>query len=125
MKKYGLRIGDVGVEFSDLASRDKALRDFTQGSDVSISNTGVKYTDGNGAFSVYERDTNEILVTCCKCKGTFGIESCGEREYPILYSWQKDKPWNEATDYICDACLARANKEKKIYDAKKELSTEE
>lgn len=123
MKKFGLRIGDIGIEFSDIASRDKALKDFTQGSDVTISTTGIRYVEGKGSFSVYDRDTKETIVNCCKCQGLFDIQSCSVRYYPNKYSW--DKEYNTLEGYICDACLAKARQEKEVYDAKKVLSKDE
>lgn len=118
MKKYGLRIGDIGVEFSDVVSRDKALKDFTQGSDVKISSTGVRYTDGEGTFSVYERDTKEVLVTCSECTTILSVESCGKREYYKKdYSWAKELTAHD--NYICDACKVRLEREKALFDAKK------
>ncbi len=122
MKKYGLRIGEVGIEFNSVDERDKAIKDFTHGCDVSISDTGIRFTEGKSSFSIYDRDTKEVLVNCCKCKGVFGIDSCGERSYPNKHSWEKE--YSSAEGYICDACLARAIKEKEVFDAKKVLSKE-
>ena len=118
MKKYGLKIGDVGVEFSSVEERTKALTDFTKGVDVKISSTGIRYTDGEGTFSVYERDTKEILVTCIKCQGVFGIDVCGDREYPTKdYTWEKE--YSSKNGYICDACLARQVKARDLFEAQK------
>jgi hypothetical protein len=123
MKKYGLRIGNVGIEFISIEERNKALQDFTKGCDINISETGLRYGDGNGSFSVYDRDTKEILTNCCICKGVFGIDTCGEREYPHKYSYINE--YNTTTDYICDACLAKKIKDKEIFDAKQLLNKEE
>lgn len=119
MKKYGLRIGTTGVEFVSIAERDKALKDFTQGTDVAISNGGIKYLEGKGSFSVYDRDTKEIITTCAVCHGEFSIETCPEREYTYKYYGAKD--FGNTTGYICDACFAKREKEKKLFDAQKTL----
>ena len=82
MKRYGLKIGDVGIEFPSREEREKALKAFTLGCDVKICVSGVKYRDGSGTFSVYERLSEEILVTCNGCKGVFGADVCPMRGYP-------------------------------------------
>lgn len=123
MKKYGLRIGNIGIEFISVDERDKAVKNFTHGTDVKISDFGIRYRDGEGSFSVYDRDTKEIIVNCKECKGVFGIDSCGERPYPHKNSWQKE--YDEETGHICDACYARALKAKEIFEAKKLLNKEE
>ena len=123
MKKYGLRIGDVGVEFSSIEDRDKALRIFTRGADVKISSTGFRYRDGESSFSVYDRDTKEILVNCRECRGIFGTETCNKREYPFKNSWESVFTTKE--DYICDGCLVSQEKQKRIFDATKVLNEEE
>jgi hypothetical protein len=120
MKKYGLRIGEIGIEFSSIEERDKALKDFTRGVDVKIHSIGIRYTDGEGTFSVYDRDTKEILVTCSECIGIFGIDSCGKRTYPYKNSWEKE--YLDKVDYICDACLAKQIKLKEVFDAKKVIN---
>jgi|WetSurMetagenome_2_1015567.scaffolds.fasta_scaffold228475_2 hypothetical protein len=122
MKKYGLRIGTVGVEFTNIVDRDKALKDFTQGSDVSINELGIKFSDGKGNFSVYDRDTKEIITSCCKCKGEFTIDSCKEREYPYLY--YGSEVYSSSTGFICDACLIKEEKAKEVFEAKQILSKE-
>jgi len=121
MKKYGLRIGNVGIEFSSVEERDKALYAFTKGCDVIISDSGLRYKDGEGSFSVYDRDTKEILTNCSVCHGVFGVDSCSEREYP--YRTYNDK-YNTTNNYICDACLAKRIKEKQIFDAQQLLNKE-
>lgn len=123
MKKYGLRIGDVGIEFNSVDERDKAIKDFTHGCDVRISETGIRFTEGGSAFSIYDRDTKEVLVNCCKCKGVFEVGSCGERTYPNKYSYSKE--YSDQEGYICDACLARAIKDKELFNAKKLVSESE
>lgn len=115
MKKYGLRIGNVGVEFISIDERNKALSDFTRGCDVEISDSGLKFKDGKGSFSVYDRDTKEVVATCCVCQGVFGIDTCNERSYPY-YSY--NKKYYETSGYICDACLAKKMKDKQIFEAK-------
>lgn len=123
MKRYGLRIGNIGVEFPSLEERSKALLDFTKGTDVDIRDSGIKYKEGKGNFSVYERETKETIVTCCECNGEFGIDSCKKREYPRKYSYSNE--WSTNEGYICDACLAKQIKDKEIFDAKKLIEKEE
>lgn len=123
MKKYGLRIGNTGVEFISQDEREKALRDFTKGVDVIISSVGLRYKEGEGSFSVYERDTKEILTNCEVCKGVFGIDSCGEREYPEKAFYATE--YRKETGYICDACLARAVKAEGLFEAKKKVAESE
>lgn len=121
MKKYGLRIGDVGIEFSSIEERQQALLDFTKGSDVKINvGPGIVYSEGEGNFSVYDRDTKEVVVRCCICKGIFELRSCFLREYPYKYSYQKEYSTSEG--YICDACFEKQNKAKKIFDDEKILN---
>lgn len=122
MKKYGLRIGDTGVEFNSIEERNKALQDFAKGCDVIISDSGLRYKDGKGSFSVYDRDTKEILINCSTCEGVFGVDTCSKREYPHKNSWEK--VYSTTTGYICDACLAKAIKDKQILDAQQLLNKE-
>jgi hypothetical protein len=121
MKKYGLRIGDTGIEFSSIEERDKALHAFTRGCDVIISDSGLRYKEGKGGFSVYDRDTKEVVANCYICKGVFGIDTCSERQYP--YKSYNGK-YDTTTDYICDACLAKKIKDKQVFDAQQLLNKE-
>lgn len=119
MKKYGLRIGDVGIEFCSIDERQKALLDFTKGCDVKIYDRGIMYKECTGTtFSVYERETKDVIVTCEVCTGVFGIESSPDREY--TYKSYNGK-YEKTHGCICDACLAKKIKEKEIFDAKKVL----
>ena len=117
MKKYGLRIGDVGIEFPSIDDRQKALLAFTKGTDVKISNSGIKYRDGEGNFSVYDRDTKETLTTCGICSGVFSIDTCSEREYPHKHGWETK--FGTETGFICEACFSKQLKSKELFDAKK------
>ena len=123
MKKYGLKIGDVGVEFVSQEEREKALMIFTKGVDVKINTSGIRYSDGDGSFSVYDRDTKEILVTCKICEGVFGIDSCGDREYPHKNAWEKE--YTIERGHICDACMARALQSKEVFEAHKVIENVE
>jgi len=123
MIKYGIRIGNVGIEFPSIQDRDKAITTFTKGSDVVISDNGVRYTEGKGNFSVYDRDTSQVMTNCHICKGIFLLDTCKMREYPFKNSWS-DKYTTE-TGYICDACLASQEKAKQIFDAKKLVASNE
>ena len=116
MKRYGLRIGNVGVEFPSLEECQKALLTFTKGTDVSINTgAGIKYKAGAGSFSTYERESSEIITTCYECKGEFSTEMCQQRTYPKKYSYGNS--FSEETNWICDACLASAVKVKQVFDA--------
>lgn len=119
MQKFGLRIGDTGVEFPSIEDRNKAIQYFTKGSDVKIHTSGIKFTPGEGSFSVYDRDTKDILTICAKCEGTFLQETCNKREYPDKRYYSNE--WSTENGFICDACLAKQTKLKEIEDAKKTL----
>ena len=119
MKRFGLRIGEIGVEFPSIEDREKALKAFTKGTDVRISSHGIRYTDGEGSFSVYDRDTKETLTNCYLCNGVFSIETCNKRTYPMKNSWEKK--FTEVENYICDGCLASQEKAKKIFDARETI----
>jgi hypothetical protein len=123
MKKYGLRIGNIGVEFVSQQDREKALLNFTKGTDVIISDSGIRFIDGNGSFSIYDRDTKEVIVNCNVCKGVFGIDSCGKRTYPYKHPWESS--YSDTENYICDACLASQEKAKRVFEAKELLNEEE
>ena len=120
MQKYGLRIGDIGVEFPSTEDRQKALLAFTKGTDVKIHSSGIKFTQGEGSFSVYDRDTKEVLTICNICSGNFLSETCTEREYPHKNSWEKG--YGTETGFICDACFAKQVKAKELFDAQKLVS---
>ena len=116
MKKYGLKIGDVGVEFPSREERQKALMIFTGGSTVKIQAAAIRYVNHDGAFSTYERDDKEVLVTCNECNGVFSHDACPKRTYMRKPSWS-DK-FSEGTDYVCDGCMEAQRKAKEIFDAK-------
>lgn len=124
MKRYGFRIGEVGIEFVSIEDRDKAIKDFTHGSVIRISESGIRYHDDDRgkAFSVYDRETSEIIAVCNECAVSFSIESCPKREYPKKNSWEKDFSSNEA--HVCDACFAVAVRKKEVFDAKKIFDTD-
>ena len=123
MIKYGLRIGNIGIEFPSIEDRQKALTAFTRGTDVNISPIGVKYTTGDGSFSVYDRDTKDIITTCSECTGTFLQDTCFKREFPSKHSWSD--VWETSINFICDACLAQQIKAKEIFEAKKLLKDQD
>lgn len=122
MKRYGLRIGTCGVEFASKDERDKALLAFTKGGTVRINTcAGLRYEDdGDPSFGTYERESQEVLANCTRCKGTFSVETCTEREYPSYASWRKEK-WVDERGFICDGCFAKAVKDKEIADARARL----
>lgn len=123
MKRYGLRIGNVGVEFPSRDERQKAMIAFTSGTCSQISNEGVRFQDDKGTFSTYERDDKEVLVNCKVCKGVFGVDACSPREFPFksCYSTQ----FVSETGHICDACFEAQRKAKELDDAKKVVSAAE
>ena len=121
MKRYGLRIGDAGVEFSSKDERDKALLCFTKGATVKVNtSSGVRYKEeGDPSFGTYERESNEVLTNCCKCHGTFAADSCTEREYPSYCSW--NKKFEMRTEFICDGCFAKAKQDADLAEARARL----
>lgn len=119
MLKYGLRIGEVGLEFSTREDREKAIIVLTKCSSVNICDTGIRYRDSDGAFGTYERESKEIQANCKECGGVFSIETCPRRDYPKYNDW--NKRWDIMTGHICDACLAKQKKAKEIADAKEKL----
>lgn len=116
MKRYGLLIGQVGVEFPSLEECQKAVVTFTKGVDIQVSNKGLRYTPGNGSFSVYQREDKEVLTNCEVCKGIFTTEVCTYREYPDKRSYSQEFFLEKG--YICDACFAKKIKDKELADAK-------
>lgn len=127
MKVYGLRIGKVGVEFSDQQSREKAMLLFTRGCCVSISTTGGRrYNDNDGAFATYERETKEQQMNCYKCNGVFSSEVCSQREVPETDYSGKFRDGDETeTKCLCDGCYAKTIKDYEVFKAKKVVATAE
>ena len=121
MKRYGFRIGDVGVEFVSRDERTKAIGIFTSGSTARISDSGIRFREDKGAFATYERDDKEVQVNCAVCSGIFGIEAAPQRGYPQEQSWSTDK-WTTTEGHICDACFESKRKAKELFDAKKIVS---
>lgn len=124
MKKYGLRIGSTGVEFSDRESREKAMLSFTKGSCIDISDSsGMRYKDSRGAFSTYERETEEQTMNCSKCEGSFSSEVCTQRTVPDAnYSGKfTEESLNGATEtkYLCDGCYAKIIVDFEVFRARK------
>lgn len=121
---YGLRIGDVGVEFSDRPTREKAILDFTKGCCVSITDyAGPRYGDSKGCFSTYERNTEEQTINCSKCKGQFSSETCTERSVPHTdYSGKFGDDDSTENKYLCDACYAKIMQEYEVFKAKKVIA---
>jgi hypothetical protein len=115
MKRYGLRIGNIGIEFPSRDERQKALLTFTTGTCSEICDEGVRFKEGKDTFSTYERDDKEVLANCYICKGVFGVETCGCRTYPHKNTWSKEYSTEE--HHICDACLASEIAAKKLFDA--------
>jgi hypothetical protein len=119
MRKYGLQIGSTGVEFSDQQTREKALLMFTKGSCISVSmSSGRRYRPSEGAFSTYERDTEEQTMNCSKCEGSFSSEVCTQREVPAMDWYGKFKDEGTDTKYLCDACHAKILKDYEVHKAK-------
>ena len=123
MNRYGLRIGNVGVEFADRQTREKALIAFCNGSCVTISDTaGIRYMPGKETFSTYERDTAEQLFNCSKCKGVFSSEVCTERTVPAT-TWQGKFQEGGAIEekFLCDGCCKKLMEDYKVWQAKQTL----
>ncbi len=123
MKRYSLRIGNVGVEFPSREERQKALIAFTGGTCVGISDSGVRFIDGKDTFSTYERDDKEVLANCDECHGVFGVDACPSRQYPKKQTWNEKYEEKEAN--ICDACFESQRKAKELFDAKKVVAKNE
>ena len=124
MKMYGLRIGDIGVEFSDRQAREKAMLDFTKGCCVKITDyEGQRYGDSKGCFATYERNTEEQTMNCSKCTGQFSSETCTKREIPATGYDGKFRD-NDSTEskYLCDACHAKTMKDYEVFKAKKVIA---
>ena len=125
MNKYGLRIGDTGIEFGDRETREKALLAFTRGSCVKISDcAGQRYKDHSGAFSTYERNTEEQTMNCSKCSGTFSSETCTQRSVPET-DWNGKFRGNDRmeTKFLCDACYTKLMKDFEVFKAKKVIES--
>jgi len=122
MKVFGMRIKEVGLEFSSREEREKALVTFTRASTVGISDYGVMFTEAQAPFGTYERETNEIRVHCAACRGVFPVENCGKREYWELDYYKKEAKHN---DYICDGCLAAKDRATEVRKANAILGKEE
>ncbi len=121
MKVFGMRIKDVGLEFSSREEREKALITFTRASTVGISEYGIKFDETQAPFGTYERETKEVLVHCSSCRGEFEVGSCGKREYWALDYYKKEA---KHEDYICDGCLAAKNRDTEVRKAKAVLGKE-
>lgn len=122
MKRYGLRVGMVGVEFSSKEERDKALLCFTRGGTVRINTSaGIRYEDdGDPSFGTYERESNEVLANCSNCQGTFSTETCCHRKYRVKLSYRKEV--TDESGFLCDGCLAKITKDTELFEAKQKLA---
>ena len=126
MQKYGLKIGKVGLEFTDKASRDKALTIMTNCATVAINDSdGIVYgKEGDLAFGVYDRDNKEVLVKCQVCDGIFSNITCSKREVPGT-NWKGEIQIGETDHkYICDGCEAVLIKKLEVAKAKQVLNEE-
>lgn len=119
MMIYGFKIGEIGLEFSAKADRDAAIKVFTNSRAVKVDTFGLRYKDGDKAFSTYERDPQMVVTNCCKCRGVFPVETCPERLYP--YKPYGEDKYKSTTSHICDGCYAAAQEEEKVFNAKKTL----
>ena len=125
MKKYGLRIDATGLEFSSQQDREKALLKFTKCSCVEITDcAGARYSDSKGAFSTYERETEEQTTNCEQCRGQFSSETCTQRTVPYR-NYDNEFQDKDKTDnkFLCDACNAKILKDFEIWKAKELLNT--
>ena len=124
MKVYGLQIGEVGVEFSTRDEREKAMILFCRGSCVKIgTGEGPKFRDGIGAFSTYERETEQPINICAVCYGSFSAETCPKRSYPHKRYGRSE--YEDTEGHICDGCLAARREEVKLHEAKKVVAAQE
>jgi hypothetical protein len=121
MRVYGLRIADTGIEFSLRDERDKALLTFTKGSSVEIRTyAGPRYADGKGAFSTYERDTNQPVNNCEACSQPHAAECCPKRTTPAK-DYSGKFTGKEVEIFICDGCHAARLQDFKVFQAQKVL----
>lgn len=126
MKRYGLRLDNVAIEFATKESRDKALLIFTNSSTVKVNKgEGPVYFDHEPIFGTYERETTEVLSRCYECDQIFPAETCRKRVYMGTDSWQgPDATPTRRTHYICDGCFAAKEKAEKTRQAKELLGKE-
>lgn len=102
--KYGVSIGDIGVEFDFIKDREKMLLILAKSNAVKINSvSGEEFTREKNSFGLYERDTTQKGVRCYTCNTVFYGEECRRIEYesPCSYS---SKGFSEQTNYICDKC---------------------
>ena len=122
MNVYGLMIGSAGIEFPSREDRDKAIKVFTNGSSIEISEScGVRYKPSQKVFGTYERDTSQVMAKCSKCLGIFTNETCSERSVPAHKSYPKHEEFSDEMreEWLCDGCYAHRMQAKKVYDAQK------
>jgi hypothetical protein len=125
MIKYGLKIGTVGLEFSDQQTREKAMITFCKGSCVDITTyAGPRYKQGEGTFATYERNSEEELINCSKCEGVFSSQVCSRRTVPRTDYSGGFKSGNEEK-YLCDGCHTKIKEDYKVYQAKKIIEDKE
>ena len=130
MNRYGLKIKDVGLDFPDKASRDKALLIFTNCNVVRVNpGSGVVYSDcASNEFSVYDRNDSEVLMRCKLCEGIFTSETCTQRSIPAI-TWDRRLSTKDigkvVTECVCDGCAAALNKQAEQEKARRTLNVSE
>lgn len=123
MHIFGLRIGDVGLEFESREARTNALTALSWGRATTITpkhQSGPTYTQRLGeeaGFALYERDDEFSVVRCNVCSRFFGASICSERDYPFKHT---SGVWETFHNYICDDCHAERTAEKKTDEFRKE-----
>jgi len=122
MRVFGMKIKDIGLEFSAREEREKALVTFIRASTVAISDLGIRFNDIEAPFGTYERETKEIQVHCTICRGVFDLGNCGMREYQELDYNEKEV---RRDNYICDGCLVAKDRATEVRKARAIIEGEE
>ena len=104
--KYGIRIGDIGVEFDHIKQRENFLKMLANSNSIKINEgQGLEFEDKTTSFGIYERNTKEVGYRCYVCEQVIRDGSCHKQEYEYPYTYGTDG-FSSSTNYICNNCLA-------------------
>ena len=104
--RFGIRVGDVGIDFAFEKERQKLLELLSKASSVKINNSaGVVYKKCQVNFGIYERNMAIEGIRCNKCESVYYNGECRKQEYEYPYSYG-DSGLSSTTDFICDKCLS-------------------
>ena len=116
MKVFGFLVDELGLEFENRDDRDKGVLAVLKAAAKKVNRnrytSGPLYLDLEASLALYQRDTDTVMVRCCKCTETFSEEWCSDRTYPYYAAYDKPATWRNTHGYICDKCY-----EKQVYDA--------